>query len=166
MVRNIEKEQVRELLNANWMTHDAMWFAVCAREFGIEKTNELNRQAVRGMAAVEAKRLRKALGFKAICSYEDVQAFVSAAFELIRGSFMKFEVVFPGNNRMLWKVPRCFAHDGVRRLGLIDRYECGIVERLFGWFEELKIPYSITPAPEGCHMHRLGQCEMEIVFQF
>ena len=34
----LEKNELKELLNKNWMTHDAMWFYNCLQECGIEKT--------------------------------------------------------------------------------------------------------------------------------
>lgn len=161
-LEEIEKEEIRDLLNAGWMTHDAMWFSHCVAEFGIEQTNRINRAAVRSMAAVEAKRIKKLLGMRTVESYDEIRHFVTTGFGLIRGSFMRFEFDFPGDNLFVWKVPRCFAHDGVKRLGHIDRYECGIVERIIGWFEALGIGYSIDPAPNGCLMHRQGKCEMVI----
>jgi len=162
----IGKEQIRELLNANWMTHDAAWFALTASRFGIDETNILNRQAVRSMARAEAKRLRKLLGIRKINDFAELQNFLISAFDIIRGKFMAFSLEFREPNEMLWKVPGCFAHDGVKRLGFIDKYECGIVERLFGWFEELDIRYSLTPLPDGCNMQRLGKCEMKVCFEF
>ncbi|MBU4604906.1 MAG: hypothetical protein KKH66_08380, partial [Proteobacteria bacterium] len=58
----LEPSQVKELLNKNWMTHDAMWFFHCQQKYGMEETNRLNQAAVRSMAQIDAKRLAKALG--------------------------------------------------------------------------------------------------------
>ncbi len=69
----IEKEELREFLSANWITHDAMWVTLCAREFGMEKTNLVNREAARSMAAVEAKRLKKLLRIRTVRTYDEVK---------------------------------------------------------------------------------------------
>jgi hypothetical protein len=58
----LEKNELKELLNKGWMTHDAMWFLNCMKECGIEQTNKINKAAVRDMAAIEIKRHQKALG--------------------------------------------------------------------------------------------------------
>lgn len=165
-IEEITKEEVREILNANWMTHDAAWFGLSVEQFGIEQTNIVNRKAVRLMAKTEAKRLRKMMGVKTITGFSDLKTFMANAFTLIKGAFMKFELDFPAENTMVWNIPRCFAHDGVKRLGLIDTYQCGIVERLFGWLEELEIQYTVENAPTGCNLHMHGKCQMVFHFFF
>jgi hypothetical protein len=32
---SLSKNQLKEIINKNWMTHDAMWFYNCLQEFGI-----------------------------------------------------------------------------------------------------------------------------------
>jgi hypothetical protein len=160
------KEALRDLLVSGWMTHDAMWFASSARLCGIEKTNVVNRGAVKAMAEVEARRLQKALAAGPIASFEELRRFLSDAFELVRAPFMNFELTYPEQNLMRWETERCFAHDGVARLGMIDRYECGIFDRLDGWLESLGIEYTATPEVDGCFMHRLGRCVREYRFSF
>jgi hypothetical protein len=59
---SLSKNELKEILNKNWMTHDAMWFYNCLQEFGIEKTNKINKAAIRDMAVIEIKRIQKAVG--------------------------------------------------------------------------------------------------------
>ncbi len=161
----IEKDELKDLLNANWMTHDATWFASCMQEIGIEKTNLINKKAVNEMAKMEARRLKKLLGIKKISNMEELKRFFETGFAIIKGTFMKFEMEFDEKNNLIWKIPKCFAYEGVKRLGTIDKYECGIVERVFGWLEVLDVGYTITPKPNGCNMHNFGRCEMEMKLQ-
>lgn len=161
----IDKEKLRETLNANWMTHDGLWFAHCLKEVGIEKTNNINRAAVREMAKIEAKRLKKLLGIKTVANGEELERFFQAGFQIIKGSFMNFDMSFPRANTMIWKIPRCFAYEGVKRQGIADQYQCGIVERVYGWLEALGVEYEIHPKPEGCNMVSFQKCEMEIAFK-
>ena len=79
---------------------------------------------------------------------------------------MKFELSFPEKNRMHWENPRCFAYEGVKALGLIDAYECGIFDRACGWFEALGVPYEMKPAVRGCLMHFEGKCSVDFLFNF
>jgi hypothetical protein len=160
----LEKESLRDLLVRNWMTHDAMWFAHAAQHCGMEKANLLNRTAVRAMAAVEVRRLQKALGFAEITSFEELREFVLQAFELLRAPFMQFRLSFPERNRMRWEIESCFAYQGVKKLGVADHYECGIFERLESWFDTLGVAWSATPPVEGCLFHRTGACAREYRF--
>ena len=50
-MKTLDAREMKEVLNQGWMTHDGMWFANSLMELGIEKTNELNLRAVRGMAS-------------------------------------------------------------------------------------------------------------------
>jgi len=160
----IEKKQIQEFLTTGWISHDAAWLSLCAAELGMDRTNALNRAAARQMARGEARRILRLLGVRVIENYEELQQFLLTGFELIRGSFMRFELDFPGENRMVWAVPRCFAHDGMKKMNLIHEYQCGIVERVLGWMEALQIPIRIEPHPVGCLMHEHGQCRMIVNF--
>jgi len=63
-MKSIKKEEIRDLLGKGWLTHDGMWFYQTAKEFGIDKANELNRAAIKSMAVFEAERLTKILGIE------------------------------------------------------------------------------------------------------
>jgi hypothetical protein len=51
-------------------------------------------------------------------------------------------------------------------LGMIDRYDCGIFERIEGWFNGLGIRYDILPNVPGCMMYTKGECYRDIQFYF
>ena len=53
--RKLQKEEIVELLNRWWMTHDGMWFYHCLKNLGIEKANELNKAAIRSLAPMESQ---------------------------------------------------------------------------------------------------------------
>ena len=166
VLRRLSKPALRDLLVGNWMTHDAMWFASSARLCGVEKTNVVNRGAAKAMGEIEAQRLQKALGVGRINRFDDLKRFLGEAFELVRDSSMKFELSYPEQNLMRWETEQCFVHDGVSKLGMIDRYECGVFDRLEAWLECLGINYQVTPDIDGCFMHRLGRCVREYRFSF
>ena len=160
----MDKLELRELINRNWMTHDAMWFFHSVQEHGIEKTNAINKAAVRSMATVEAKRLKKAFGIETIRTFDELKQFILSGFEVIRGSFMDFRLSFPEENVMEWEVPSCFAYEGVRSLGVIDGYQCAIFDRLDAWLETLGVQYSVAPEVAGCLLHRQGKCRRRYRF--
>jgi hypothetical protein len=162
----MDKVQLRNLLNKGWMTHDGMWFFHCVQECGIEKTNKINKAAVRTMAMVEVKRIKKALGLNEISSFNDIKILLEEGFEIIRADFMNFDLYFPEENIFRWEIPTCFAYEAVKKLGVADQYQCGIVDRVLGWFDGLGIKYSLTPSTEECLMHTEGKCSREFKFSF
>ena len=163
---DLAKTELRDLLVRNWMTHDAMWFANTAQQCGIEKANIINRAAVKAMATVEAKRLKEALQVERIASFEELASFVKTGFEIIRAPFMAFNVTFPEKNAMRWEISTCFAYTGVKRLGVIAQYQCGIFDRLDSWLTALEISYTAQPQVDGCLMHQTGKCAREYRFEF
>jgi hypothetical protein len=162
----LEKNELKELLNKGWMTHDAMWLYHCLEECGIEKTNKINKAAVRGMAAIEIKRIQKALGIGQLDSFEEFKLFFKKVMEIVSGKFMKYNFSFPGINLIRSEWESCFAYEGIKGLGVIDRYECGIMLRIETWFDTLGIKYEVEPKVTGCMMHTDGQCFRNYKFFF
>jgi len=156
----LSPEALRELLNKNWMTHDAMWFYNCVKECGIEKTNKINRAAVKAMGLIEVKRIKKALNIARVENFDDFKRFANGAFSLVKADFMKFSWSFrPGNVIHGEMEPeKCWAYKGIKGLGLIEQYQCGIFDRIDAWFEGLGLSFEASPQFEGCLMHQQGRC--------
>lgn len=164
--RILPQAEREELLRKNWMTHDAMWFLHTLQECGIEKTSQVNRAAVRSMGEIEARRLQRALGIEAIRTFADLKRFLDGAWDLVKADFMEFRVAYPREGVVRWDVDRCFAHDGISKMGAIDGYECGIFERIEAWFDALGVGYRVTPVVVGCAMHTDGRCFREYTLSF
>lgn len=167
-VVELDGGQIKELLSKGWLTHDAMWFLHCLQEFGIDKTNELNLAAVRSMAAIEARRTARALGMDPglIDSFEKLMEFVTGAHRLIIPRFMKFALTAPEDGVLQWRWEECFAHQGVSRLGVADRYQCGVIPRIQTWFDALGVRYRMEPEIDGCLMEQTGECRGCFRFSF
>lgn len=164
---SIGREELRGLLLKNWMTHDAMWFMHSVNALGIEKTNELNRAAVRSMAAVEAKRLLKILGFRSVTTHDEIRAFFDAAIALVIPDFIRFDWEWePGNRAVRFEITKCFAFEGVTALGVAEQYECGIYERIYGWMEALGVRCDVIPDVVHCTMHHSGSCVRDVRLVF
>ena len=52
---------------------------------------------------------------------------------------MGLDYSFPSENVLHSEMIKCFAHAGMTRLGVIDRYECGVIYRVACWFDNLGI---------------------------
>lgn len=162
----IDARELRELLNRCWMTHDGMWFRHCLAECGIKKTNKINKAALYSAAKVEVGRLAKALAVERIETWEDLFDFIQQATAIVKADFMKFECASFEPNTLRWDMRSCFAYDGMVQLGVINHYQCGIFERVKGWFDGLGLEYTMMPEISGCMMHTEGQCFREFRFRF
>jgi len=167
-IDKLNKKELKEILNKCWMTHDAMWFLNCVQECGIEKTNKINLAAMRAMAMIEIKRVQKALGIEKVETFEELKELLEGAVGLFKGDFIKMTYDFPSENllRWDWAGPECFAYDGIKSMGVIDRYQCGIIYRIECWLDSLEVKYSVTPQMKGCLMHTDGNCSGEFRFFF
>jgi hypothetical protein len=165
----LNKEHIIDLLNRCWMTHDGMWFYHCLKEFGIVKANEMNKSAIKSLAPLEIDRIKTALGIeKRMETFQEFKDFFIRAANLFIPAFMNVTMTFPRENVLHWEFApgNCFAYKGIKRLGAIDHYECGVIYRLQCWFDSLGIKYSITPQIGKCMMLNSGKCTGDFEFDF
>ncbi len=158
--KDLTLKEITDLLNKGWMSHDGMWFYHCQKEFGIEKTNKLNKAAIQSLAPLEMKRLKKLLGIEKIETFEEFKNLFSGGFELLIADFMNARMTFPEKNVFHWEfVPQqCFAYRGMQNIGVIEDYECGVIYRVACWIDSLGIKYTIDPPVGKCMMHAKGTC--------
>lgn len=164
-----DREELIDLLNRCWMTHDGMWFYHCLQEFGIETANRLNKSAIKSLAPMEIERIKKVLGVKKkIEDFSEFKSFFKHAAPLFIPPFMNASMTFPGEHVLHWtfEPKNCFAYKGIRRIGAIDRYECGVIYRLACWFDSLDLTYRLSPPVRGCQMLVDGTCSGNFEFSF
>src|SRR5512136_1918955 len=167
--REPQKDEIVELLNRCWMTHDGMWFYHCLKNLGIKKANELNKAAIKSLAPLEIDRIKKTLGVeKQIENFQEFKVFFIAASHLFIPSFMNIAISFPQENMFHWKFEsgNCFAYKGIKRIGAIDEYECGVIYRLACWFDSLELRFKVEPKLQRCLMLDGGSCEGNFTFDF
>ena len=163
--KNIPQKETVDLLNKCWMTHDGMWFFHCLREFGIEATNKMNKSAIKSLSSIEIARVKKTLDCrKPIEDFNAFKIFFDEAANLMIPAFMNVTFTYPEQNKMAWEFNQnqCFAYTGIKKLGVIDQYECGVLYRIKCWLDELGIQHRFIPGIGKCHMHFGGRCSGEI----
>jgi len=164
----IEKIDVRDLLGKGWLTHDGMWFYHTFQEFGIERANALNKAAIKSLAPIEMERAKRVLGInkERFDTFDEFMDFMLSALELTMPDSVFKKIHFRSPSRDLihwdWENGQCFAYKGMKQIGTIDRYRCGVMYRIECWLEALGITYTMHPRIEGCLMHEKGICEGEI----
>lgn len=164
----IEKIDVKDLLAKGWLTHDGMWFYHTYQEFGIERANALNKAAIKSLAPIEMERAKRVLGIdkERFDTFDEFMDFMLSALELTMPDSVFKKIHFRSPSRDLihwdWENGQCFAYKGMKQIGTIDRYRCGVMYRIECWLEALGITYTMHPRIEGCLMHEKGICEGEI----
>ena len=100
--------------------------------------------------------------------FDGVTVFFKEASKLMIPDFMNVQFTYPEKNKMVWAFnqDKCFAYSGIKRLGVIEQYECGVLYRIKCWLDELGIPHRFIPEIGKCHMHVKGSCSGEIQFFF
>lgn len=162
LLEKLDKRQIREFFSKGWMTHDAMWLYHSMQELGPEKANRINMVAVRSMSIVEIKRIMKLMGRNdsPVLTYEELKEIIDTTYRLIQPEFMKLYYMFPEKNLFRGGFRECFAYEGVKRAGMLEAYQCGILERVKGWFEGMGVEYEMTPEISGCLMRDRGRCDV------
>lgn len=163
---SLNENQSKELIIKSWMTHDGAWFNHCLQEVGIEKTNKINKAASKSLGMIEIKRFMKIFGLESVNSFDDLKVVILSLLKVVKAEFMRFSHDFSTFNELNCEMLECFAYNGIKRIGVIDIYECGIFERIEGWFESLGIPYDVEPKIKGCMMHEQGICMRKFKFYF
>jgi hypothetical protein len=169
-IDQIDAHALKEHLLKNWMTHDAVWFLQVFQTYGIETANRLNKSAIQALAGFEIQRARQLLGLNQtpITAFAELRMFIDGAFRLSTGDFMGFVYHWPEENVLHWefKGGNCFAYKGMRRLGVADRYECGVLYRVQAWLDHIGVRHETSPKIEGCLQHSMGICagDMRIFF--
>lgn len=166
-LEQIDKKALRDYLARGWLTHDGMWYFNVAQSLGAERANELNRAAIRSMAAMEMQRTKKLLGIgdAELASFEDFVFFFRSALEIVLPESVnkRFLITTPERNIVRWKWAdnECFAYKGMQQIGLLDQYVCGVIYRIECWLDALKIWFTVEPKLERCVMCEGGKCSGE-----
>jgi hypothetical protein len=172
VLNKIGKREIRDLLGKGWLTHDGMWFYHTYQELGVEKANKLNKAAIRSLAPIEIKRVKKALGIggEEIGTFEELKDFMLEALEMILPNSVFERFRFRASSKNLlhweWESGECFAYKGMKQIEIIDGYRCGVMYRIECWLEALEIKYSIDPKIDKCIMHEKGACfgDIRVIF--
>ncbi|MBN1374919.1 MAG: hypothetical protein JXA01_02055 [Dehalococcoidia bacterium] len=167
---DIGKEEIRDLLGKGWLTHDGTWFLSVSNKYGIKEANRMNKSAIKTMVPFEVQRLQQIMAFDSyqFTDVEQIVKFMKEALRLILpGSVLsKFHFNTEGKNILHWEWEKneCFAYRGMSRVGVIGRYECGVMYRIECWFESLGLKYKSDIKLDSCQMHSKGCCRGRYLF--
>ncbi len=167
-IEDITKAEAIVLLNKCWMTHDGMWFFSCLQEYGIEAANKLNKSAIEYLAPFEIGRLKKILDFagESFGNFDEFRVFFNSVAELFIPDFMggEFRINKDHSMDMMMRPDECFAYKGIKRLGVIEDYECGVMYRIECWLRNLGLEFESDTHSLHCLFHHKGHCQKHLKF--
>lgn len=167
-IDRINKKGLRDLLGKGWLTHDGMWFYHTYQALGIETANRLNIAAIKSLAPIEIKRVKKILGIgeEDALNFNDLKVFMNDALEITlpESVFTKLQFSSPRQNTLHWEWEKgeCFAYKGMKIMGIVDEYRCGVMYRIECWLEAMGIEFYMNPRVNKCMMHEHGTCTGDI----
>ena len=163
---SMDRETLRNLLLANWMTHDALWYGEVAAKFGMAEASPMNLKVCRTLGRIEFRRAMKWAGASTPQNMGEYLELFQLAKELFVPEFMEIHVSYPSEAVQVFHVLDCFAHRGMTRQGFIADYQCGIFERIEGWLDAMGVRYVRSPDLNRCLKFRGEECKVTVEFQF
>ncbi len=163
----LEKYELKELLVKCWMSHDGAWFLSAYMHYGVRAANKLNKASIKTLSTLEMQRVLKARGTekKSIKSFNDLKILIDDVFSVLKGDFMDFNYTFIENNKIQWKMGQCFAYEGMKRLGIQEKYKCGVLYRVHCWLNALNVKHKFQPPINTCLLCSQKKCVGEIIIE-
>jgi hypothetical protein len=165
-VCTINQDQLRNILIKNWMTHDALWYGEAAAKFGMAEASPMNLRVCRKLGQIEFGRLMKLVEASSPKNIEEYQELFELGKQVFFPDFVSAQISYPDNDSQIFHFLDCFAHRGMKKLGLLPDYECGILERIEGWFDAMGLKYTRTPDLSRCLKLKGKECRITIQFHF
>ena len=162
----LDKEKLRNILITNWMTHDALWYGELASRFGMAEASPMNLRVCRKLGRIEFGRLMKTAGVSHPRDMAQYREIFELGKQVFFPDFMRIEILYPEKDTQVFRVIDCFAHRGMEKAGFISDYECGIFERIEGWFDAMGLEYKRTPDLSRCLKYKGEDCMVTVKFEF
>jgi hypothetical protein len=162
----INQDQLRNILIKNWMTHDALWYGEVAAKFGMAEASPMNLRVCRKLGQIEFGRLMKMVGAPPPKDIEEYQELFEIGKQVFFPDFISVQIDYPSDDSQVFHFLDCFAYRGMKKLGLLPDYECGIFERIEGWFDAMGLKYTRTPDLSRCLKFKGKECKITVQFHF
>jgi len=161
LLNSLTHEEREKILLLNWMSHDGHWFRHVAEEFGPETANRLNMRTCSSIGRTDWFRLVKALGIDKVTSLEQFLEIFKAAWQLYAPPHIDVDMVVK-NNQITTEVKKCFAYEGVKRVGMEKIYDCGIFQRISSWVDTAGVKHELEPPIGKCLKTQGKECKRTI----
>ncbi|UCD02429.1 MAG: L-2-amino-thiazoline-4-carboxylic acid hydrolase [Promethearchaeota archaeon] len=140
LISTVNNEKKIEILRKNWMSHEGRYQMAIVREFGWEKANNINKNVIYEMGKVMMYRLMNALGISQVDNIDDFKEICMTATEFYYPPpVFSIRLDRESDTSLLGSVEKCGTIKNVKRLGVLDQYECGCLAMRSGWYKALGV---------------------------
>ena len=138
LLSSVNNEKKIEILRKNWMSHEARYQMAIVQELGWERANDINKSVIYKMGKLMMYRLMNTLEISHIDNIDDFKDICLTAQEFyypppIFSVYLNRE----SDTSLSGTVEKCGTIDNVKRLGVLDQYECGCFAMRSGWYKAL-----------------------------
>ncbi|MFX1258142.1 MAG: hypothetical protein ACFFAN_09800 [Promethearchaeota archaeon] len=138
LLSTIDANEKIEILRKNWMSHDARYQMAIVREFGWEKGNKLNKVIIHDMGKVMMYRLMNALDISKVKSIDELKALCLCAICFYYPEpIFSYHIEEISETDLLGVVDKCSTYDNIKKIGVVNQYECGCFAMRSGWYKAL-----------------------------
>ena len=99
----INRDQLRDILLRNWMTHDALWYGEVAAKFGMAEASPMNLRVCRKLGRIEFKRLMNVVEAPPPKNFETYRELFELGKEVFVPEFVTIQIDYPGNSRRFFR---------------------------------------------------------------
>jgi hypothetical protein len=131
--------EISNRLQRLWWLHDALWYQGVAKRFGFEVANEINQEAIKPIAkrAMRAVLVDQNLDRRDL-GVEDVIACFRKVSDLMWPPPMtEWDAKVINEETIEVTITKCYAIEGIKRIGAAEAYECPCIAVRAGWLEAL-----------------------------
>jgi hypothetical protein len=126
LIHKISAEQLTEMLEKNWRSHDGRWQIAVVMEFGWEYGNKLNLKVTRELGKTIMFRLMKILGISRVTTINELRDLIVTAVSLNFAHAMdENQVTCQSGASIHFAINNCVIYDTIRQANATGKYECG-----------------------------------------
>jgi len=139
----VSGEKRIEMLERNWLSHNALWQMSAALIFGWDAGNQLNQKVTRDMGKIMMHRLMNSLGNSRVKNIKELRDILVAIISLNWSDAMnKNRMETKSENLIYFEMNNCVTYDNISKVNATDKYECECFALRSGFCDALKLEVS------------------------
>jgi len=159
LVSKISGETRIEMLESNWLSHDARWQKEVVSKYGWNLGNYLNQKVTRDLGKTMMLRFMKSAGISRASDVNELRDLIVAVSSLNYSQVMDKNLVkYQPDGSILFEIKNCVTYNNIKKRRATGSYECGCFALRSGFSDALKL--EISQECKTCLMKGDNKCEI------
>jgi len=163
LVSEISEETRTEMLERNWLSHDARWQMAVVESLGWDVGNQLNQKVARDEGKTIMLRCMKVLGISRVVNIQEFRDVMAAIRDLNWSKVMKLNLKCLSETSILFEITNCITYNNIVKANATDKYECGCFALRSGFCDALKL--EVSQECKKCLMKGDDKCEIVLTMK-